>query len=90
MSSKKEKVLPDIMTTTVWGGRYVTSNFIHGRRIVLRGVGLALEVKNGKLKANGVVYPCLGPLGRLVKNNPTKTFFEWTGKKWKVTRLIGQ
>jgi hypothetical protein len=76
--------LPDVMTGSVKDCRYVTSNFIRGRRLVLYGVGMHFQIENGKIKDVGVEYPCLGPLSRLVQKRTDVDAFKWDGKKWKA------
>ena len=66
--------------------KLVTSNFIRGRRIVLRGIGAFVQVKNGRPEI-GYSYQCLGPLCQLVKGHPCENDFTFNpkAKKWFIT-----
>lgn len=61
--------------------KFVTSSFIKGRRIAFYGIGMAMTQYGKKLEMNPV-FPCMGPLMKLVKANPKCNAYRWSGKRW--------
>jgi hypothetical protein len=86
MKNSSIENLPDVMSACLAPARYVTSNFIKGRRLVFHNVGMYFEVEGTQVKGVGVEYPCLGQLTALVKANPKVSDFSWNveKKKWEV------
>ena len=64
-------------------GKFVTSTFVRGRRIAFYGLPVAISQHGTKVEMSPV-FPCMGPLLKLVKSNPECNEFTWTGKEWKA------
>lgn len=89
--AKQPTSYPDILEAVVNEpsvSHYISDNFIRGRRIALRGIGVAVSFASdhGRVSLSPVI-PCVGPALRLLQQHPklNDITFNREKQRWEPT-----